>query len=122
MKNMRKVLSMVLALVMVLSLSVTAFATEASTATVTVKVNGTVVDSNASVTPGQSVYTYLVAQYGIRTSDDWSEFEDINGDTAMALNSLTVKGTTYTNNFGHQLRIVAGALFYGGHDYAKTSN
>ena len=97
MKNMRKVLSMVLALVMVLSLSVTAFATEASTATVTVKVNGTVVDSNASVTPGQSVYTYLVAQYGIRTPDDWSEFEDINGDTAMALNSLTVKGTTYTN-------------------------
>ncbi len=95
MKNMRKVLSMVLALVMVLSLSVTAFATEASTATVTVKVNGTVVDSNASVASNQSVYTYLVATYG--NEGGWSTFTDWNGNTAKALNSMTVANRTYTN-------------------------
>lgn len=95
MKHMRKILSLVLALMLVFSLSVTAFATEANgTATVRVVVNG-VAQPDQAAAAGQSVYTYLLNTY--HNTDGWYSFPDINGDTAMALNSMTVDGHTYTN-------------------------
>ena len=95
MKHMRKILSLVLALMLVFSLSVTAFATEANgTATVRVVVNG-VAQPDQAAAAGQSVYTYLLNTY--HNTDGWYSFSDINGDTAMALNSMTVGGHTYTN-------------------------
>ena len=96
MKMAKRILSLVLDLVRFASLSVTAFADTASTntATVVIKANGVEID-RGSAPAGQSVYAYLVATYG--NPSGWSEFVDINGDTAMALNTMKVKGTDYTN-------------------------
>lgn len=96
MKTAKRLLSLVLVLAMVACLGVTAFADTASTntATVVIKANGVEID-RGNAPAGQSVYTYLVGKYG--NPDGWSEFDDINGNTAKALNSLTVKDETYTN-------------------------
>ena len=96
-KNMRKILSLVLAMVMILSFSVTAFAADAetNTATVTIKVNGAVVATNPNVAPGQSVYAYLGEKYGATGEDYWYSFNDANNNPAYALKKLTVNEVDY---------------------------
>ena len=98
MKTTKRVLSMVLALMMFFSLSVTAFADTTTTGTASFKllVNDVEVTdaTDTAVSAGQSVYAYLVARFG---SDGWYSFEDLNGEQAYALSSLTVGENTYTS-------------------------
>lgn len=59
-KNMRKILSLVLAMVMILSLSVTAFAAETSTATIKIY-NGTTLIATLHPEAGTTIYNALEA-------------------------------------------------------------
>lgn len=93
MKMAKRILSLVLVLAMIACLSVTAFADGTSnTATIVVKASGNAVDT-ITVNAGTTVYAAVLQQYG--DPDGWSSFTDMNGNTAMALWRLTVKGSQY---------------------------
>lgn len=90
MKNIRKILSLVLALMMVLSLSVTAFAT-GNNATINITVDGEPYIEE-EISSGISVKAAL------ESNPDWeadfgSPFTDINGNVAYALVSLMEFGS-----------------------------
>lgn len=95
MKTTRRILSLLLVLAMVACLGVTAFADgTSSNATIIVKAGGNTV-ATTTADAGETVYAAVLKQY--RNPEGWSSFTDMNGNTAMALWSLTVNEVPYVS-------------------------